>query len=115
MGVVQKLAQVMQICKGMRSFHQGNENISLILLPTTLDHALGFGISIVLKMSLTILQILAISSSAGMGVGQQFNSLYVHVHMYSFLVQCICTCIVVVQCYPGLDFNFSLFYLLIFF
>ena len=66
-------------------------------------------------MSLTILQILAISSSAGMGVGQQFNSLYVHVHMYSFLVQCICICIVVVQCYPGLDCNFSLFYLFIFF
>lgn len=76
----------------------------MILLPTTLDHALSFGISIVLKMSLPILQILAISSLAGMGVGQQFNSLFVHVHMYSFLVQCICTCIVVVQFYPGLDF-----------
>ena len=79
----------------------------MILLPTALDHALGFGISTVLKMCLPILQILAISSSAGMGVGQQLNSLYVHVHMYSFLV--------VVQCYPGLDFNFSLFYLFIYF
>ena len=79
-----KLAQVMQICKGMRSLHQGNENtmwsISLILSPTTLDYALGIGISTILKMSLPIFQILAISSSAGMGVGQQFNSLYVHVH-----------------------------------
>lgn len=54
---------------------------------------------------------LAISSSAGMGVGQQFNSLYVHVHMYSVYVH---DCIVVVQCYPGLDFNFSLFYLFIY-
>lgn len=55
---------------------------------------------------------MAISSSAGMGVGQQFNSLYVHVHMYSGYA--VHDCIVVVQCYPGLDFNFSLFYLFIY-